>query len=95
MSTITAILLPDPDGTLHVPLPPDLRSGKVEIQAILRAASSPESPPSTAVSPPNSVALRKVAFAQLRQTGGLRGVIPDPEAWQREMRRERPLPGRD
>jgi len=28
MNTITAILEPDADGTLHLPLPPELRHGK-------------------------------------------------------------------
>ena len=32
MSTITAILEPDADGTLHLPLPEELRHGKVKAQ---------------------------------------------------------------
>jgi hypothetical protein len=36
MSTITAILEPSPDGTLHLPLPPELRHGKVEVTATLK-----------------------------------------------------------
>lgn len=35
MSTITAILEPDADGTLHLPLPPELRHGKVKVEATL------------------------------------------------------------
>ncbi len=35
MSTITAILEPDPDGSLHLPLPPELRGGKVHVTATL------------------------------------------------------------
>jgi hypothetical protein len=38
MSAITAILEPDADGTLHVPLPPELRNGKVRIEAKLESA---------------------------------------------------------
>jgi hypothetical protein len=33
------------------------------------------------------------ALQALADAGGLTG-IPDPRAWQREVRRERPLPGR-
>jgi hypothetical protein len=33
MSTITVILEPDPDGSLHLPLPPELRQGKIKVVA--------------------------------------------------------------
>jgi hypothetical protein len=35
------------------------------------------------------------ALKELRKLGGLRGAIPDPVAWQRELRKDRPLPGRE
>ena len=38
MSTITAILEPDFDGTLHLPLPAELRQGKVRVVATLEPA---------------------------------------------------------
>ena len=38
MSTITAILEADGDGTLHLPLPADLRQGKVRVVATLEPA---------------------------------------------------------
>ena len=38
MSTITAILEPDADGSLHLPLPPELRGGKVKVEAKLEQA---------------------------------------------------------
>jgi hypothetical protein len=43
MSVITAILDPDADGSLHLPLPPELLGGKVRIEAKLEAvrADSP------------------------------------------------------
>ena len=37
MSTITAILTPSPDGTLHLPLPEHLRSGRIRVVATLAA----------------------------------------------------------
>jgi hypothetical protein len=41
MSTISAILEPGADGSLRLPLPPELRHGKVKIEAKLEAAESP------------------------------------------------------
>jgi hypothetical protein len=35
MSTIKATLEVDPDGTLHLPLPPELRQGKLIVTATL------------------------------------------------------------
>lgn len=91
MSTITAILEANADGTVHLPLPMELRQGKVEVTATLRAADGTASARAT----PDMVARRKAAFQKLRELGGLRQIIPDPAAWQREMRQDRPLPGRD
>lgn len=39
MSTITAILDADADGSIHLPLPPELRGGKVKVVAQLEAVS--------------------------------------------------------
>ena len=86
MSTITAVLEADADGTLHLPVPQDLRRGKVKVVATLETATpSGEEKPGTPLE----------ALKELRKLGGLRHVIPDPVAWQREQRKERPLPGRD
>jgi hypothetical protein len=35
MSTIKAVLEADADGTLHLPLPPELRRGKIDVTATL------------------------------------------------------------
>ena len=48
MSTITAILEADADGTLHLPLPAELRHGKVRVEAKLESA---EAAPGTARPP--------------------------------------------
>ena len=40
MSTITAILEPDVDGSLHLPLPVDMRHGKIKVVATLWVAAS-------------------------------------------------------
>lgn len=40
------------------------------------------------------IAQRKAALRRLRELGGLRRLIPDSVAWQRELRQDRPLDGR-
>ena len=96
MNRITAILDPHADGTLHLPLPEALRHGKVQITATLEAAPNSvaaQSTPNRAT--PEMLRRRHEAFAALRATGGLINLIPDPAAWQREIRQDRPLPGRE
>jgi hypothetical protein len=44
MSLIKAILEADADGTLHLPLPPELRRGRIEVTATLKPASEPTPP---------------------------------------------------
>jgi hypothetical protein len=92
MSTITAILEADADGTLHLPVPQNLRHGKVKVVATLESESEPAKPGGGAKSAKSGTPLE--ALKELRKLGGLRHVIPDPVAWQREQRKERPLPGR-
>ena len=86
MSTITAIMEADADGTLHLPLPADLRRGKVKVVATLESEREATDRPS-----------REAALAALRQlqARGTFKKITDPVAWQREIRVDRPLPGRD
>ena len=86
MSTITAILEPDADGTLHLPVPAELRHAKVQVTATLEAA--PESKPR----PTQDEAL--AALRDLRDRGAFR-TITDPVAWQRDIRKNRRLPDRD
>ena len=45
MNTITAILEPDADGSLHLPLPPELRRSQVKVTATLEAVSPSEGHP--------------------------------------------------
>lgn len=40
MSTITAILEPNADGTLHLPLPKELRQQRVRVKAELEPATA-------------------------------------------------------
>lgn len=41
MSTITAVLEPDQDGTLRLPVPEEWKSMKIRVVATLEAAASP------------------------------------------------------
>ncbi len=84
MSTITGILKPDADGTLHLPLPEDLRRGKVKVVATLEEAETTVAKQGTPLD----------ALKELRKLGTFKDVT-DPVAWQREQRRDRTLPGRD
>jgi hypothetical protein len=86
MSTITAILEADADGTLHLPLPVELRKSKLKVTATIEAA------PGKGERPSREAAL--AALRQLQERGTFR-QITDPVAWQREIRQDRPLPGRD
>ena len=45
MSTLTAIFDPNPDGTVHLPLPDELRTRKLKIFAILTPIESGEQIP--------------------------------------------------
>ncbi len=93
MSTITAVLEPHADGSLHLPLPAELRHRRVRVEATLEAADESESAPRLAT--PEMLSQRREALAALRALGGLKDVIPDPTAWQRAQREDRPLPGRE
>jgi hypothetical protein len=85
MSTITAILEADADGTLHLPLPVELRKSKLQVTATIQTVQLCERPTKEDA----LAALRK-----LRKLGTFK-EISDPVAWQREIRKDRPLPGRD
>jgi hypothetical protein len=100
MNRITAILEAHPDGTVHLPVPAELRHGKVEVTATLRAAQDTVSgdpstlPSSLPRATPQMVQRRREAFAALRAMDPFR-EISDPVEWQREVRKDRPLPGRE
>jgi hypothetical protein len=83
MSTITAILEPDVDGTLHLPIPEEMRSSKVKVTATLERVGW---------RPYRTEALE--ALRSLARLGTFK-EINDPSAWQREIRKDRPLPGRE
>lgn len=90
--TIKAILEPAADGSLHLPLPPELRNGKVRVEATLEAVTQSGGDGDGADASAGTVL---DALRELRASGEVRQLIPDPVAWQRELRKDRELPGRD
>lgn len=87
MSTITTILEADAEGMLHVPVPQELRHGKVRVVATLEAEA--DTSRGTEASTPLE------ALKELRKLGGLQATIPDPMTWQQQQRVDRALSGRD
>ena len=87
------------DGNLKLlsPLPSWLKPGRTHLLLVVSepngTATAKKRLPAPAT--PEMLARRKAAYAGLRAAGGLTDVIPDPAAWQREIRADRPLPGRD
>ncbi len=97
MSTITVILEPDADGTLHLPLPEELRHGKVKVEAKLESveasAGVARAPRAGMAATAEMIERRRAALAEVRRLNPYRDLT-DPVAWQREIRQDRPLPGR-
>jgi hypothetical protein len=83
-TTITAILEADADGSIHLPVPVEMRRGKVKVTATLIPVSGETD---QAVNTLES--LRRIAAR-----GGIKN-IPDPARWQREIRQDRPLTSRE
>jgi hypothetical protein len=90
MSTITAILEPDADGTLHLPLPAELRHGKVKVEAKLESVPGERSDEAEAARQRRLLEI----MDRIRARNPFKD-IKDPVAWQREMREDVKLPGRD
>jgi hypothetical protein len=76
MSTITAVLEPDLDGTLHLPVPAELRSTKIKVTATLESV----------VERPSQAEVM-AALQALSRLGTFRD-IKNPAAWQRETRED-------
>lgn len=71
---------------MHLPLPVELRKSRLKVTATIEAATGQGDRPA-----------RELALAALKRLR-LRGTfrkITDPVAWQRDIRKDRPLPGRE
>ena len=85
MSTITAILEADEDGTLHLPIPAELKGTKLSVTATIIPINEKQESTRDAAA---------AALRYLSEAGTFAGIT-DPVAWQREIRKDRPLPGRE
>ena len=88
MSTITAILEADADGTLHLPLPAELRGGKIRVEVKMEAVERSD------VSEEQRKRELLEIMARIRARNPFKDIT-DPVAWQREMREDVVLPGRE
>lgn len=88
MSTITLTLEADADGTVHLPVPPELRNQKLKVTASIEPAVLDPERESQRVRE-----LREIT-EQIRAKNPFKDIL-DPVEWQREVRRDRKLPFRD
>lgn len=84
MSTITAILEADVDGSLHLPVPAELRRGKLKVSATIEPVGADVTSLDAAVR----------ALHRLRERGTF-AEVSDAVAWQREQRKDRVIAGRE
>ncbi len=85
------------DGSLKLlsPLPEWLKPGRAHVLLSVPNGTSPKPKRVIPTATPEMLAKRAAAFEAIRAMGGLKDVIPDPAAWQREMREDVVLPGRE
>lgn len=87
MNTIRATLEVNEDGTIHLPLPPELRHGKLKVVAQVEPAADEEA----------EAARRErlaVLMDEIRRSDPFKH-IDDPVEWQRTIREDGHLPFRD
>ena len=98
MTTLTAEAEIAADGrvTIAEPLPGWVRPGHARVLLVVdddaRGSVGQRRPRPEAT--PEMIARRKKALASVRRLNPYRDIA-DPAAWQREIRRDRPLPFRD
>lgn len=80
MNTIRATLEPDADGTLHLPLPPELRQGKLNVVATVERAE-PTAGDATASSP--GIRVPDLHPGAMQPAADFDDPLPD-EFWQGE-----------
>lgn len=88
MEHIETITTPDVNGLMHVQVPAKWAGRALRIRVEMEDAGAPDT----------EKTMRKAdaiaAMARLAARGGIKG-IDDPVAWQRAIRVDRPLPGRE
>lgn len=85
------------DGSLKLlsPLPDWLKPGRAHVVLTVTGASGTKPKRQIPKATPEMIARRMEALEKVRALGGLLEAIPDPMAWQKEMREDVKLPGRD
>ncbi|MDB6040458.1 MAG: hypothetical protein JWM99_4299, partial [Verrucomicrobiales bacterium] len=89
---ITAVFEPEVDGTVHLPIPEELRGGRIRVTATLEAVVPIPDPKPTADN--EMLHRRREAFEKLRQLNPFR-EISDPVTWQKDIRTDRSTPNRE
>lgn len=92
-----AVIAADGSVRLLSPLPAWLKAGRQRLLLVM-VEQEAEPDPSLRVAPkatPEMLVRRKAALEGLRTAGSLAGIIPDPAAWQAEIRADCALPGRE
>lgn len=98
MNTIRTEVEITAEGGLKLlsPLPAWLKPGRAQIMVLVK--DDPEQPvkPRKQIPPatPEMLAARKKALYAVRECNPYRDIL-DPVAWQKEIRKDRPLPFRD
>lgn len=86
------------DGSVKLlsPLPAWLKPGRAQIILTLKTdpGETTKPPRQKLVATPEMVEAREAALEEIRRLDPFRDIA-DPVAWQREIRKDRPLPGRD
>ena len=70
-------------------------AGRAHVLLPVPHEASPKPKRVIPIATPEVLAKRTAAFEAIRAMGGLKDVIPDPVAWQREIREDVVLPGRE
>ncbi len=97
MNTLETDVEVSADGSLKLlsPLPEWLKPGRMHLLLSVPNGTSPKTKRVIPEVTPEMLAKRASALESLRAMGGLKDVIPDPAAWQREIREDVVLPGQE
>ncbi len=87
MNTISITLQADDDGTLHLPLPPEMQHGTFRVTVTLEPLANEAA--EFEASRRNNLVQSTAAI----RASNLFAAVADPVTWQREIRADRLLPG--
>jgi hypothetical protein len=97
MKTLEADIEIGADGSVKLlsPLPAWLKPGRAHVLMTVESVEIQEKPKRQKLTAtPEMIARRVSALEEIRKLNPYRDIT-DPVEWQREMREDRPLPGRD